>query len=113
MYSQSLCNSFIQRLRVFYSSIPTSFNVEFFDKFCKKSQREKVMWHLLEFGSITNRQCCDIYGIRHTPSVIRDLREILKRKNEYKIINQRKTGCDRFGNGCYWDEYKLVKVNNG
>lgn len=72
-------------------------------------QYERVLWHLQEFGQITNMQCHELYGIRHAPSVIRDIRKKLALKNEYEIINEHKTGCDRFGNACTFDVYKLVK----
>ena len=36
--------------------LPETFTVEFFDKFRKKSQRDKILWHLESFGYITNKQ---------------------------------------------------------
>lgn len=104
---------FLQQLKVFYSQIPKCLSFYFFKDFCKKTQADKVLWHLQEFGSITNLQCHAIYGIRHAPSVIRDIRHKLREQgNRYKIENRRKKGCDRFGNPCNWDEYTLVPTED-
>lgn len=75
-----------------------------------KSQQERVWWILQECGRISNLQCHEFLGIRHAPSVIRDLRKKLEEQgSEYAIINERKTGCDRFGNETWWDDYVLIK----
>lgn len=100
---------FISQLKVFYSYIPKCLNFFFFKDFCKKTQVDKVYWHLQEYGEITNLQCHAIYGIRHAPSVIRALRHRLKfQGDQYRIENETKKGCNRFGKSCYWDVYKLV-----
>lgn len=100
---------FIQQLKVFYSQIPKYLSFFYFIDFCKKTQADKVYWHLLEFGSITNLQCHAIYGIRHAPSVIRSIRQRLKLEGDkYRIENETKKGCNRFGKPCNWDVYKLV-----
>lgn len=81
-----------------------------FDQLKGKSQAEKVLWYLQNHGRITNMQCHEIFGIRHAPSVIRDLRKkFLQQGSEYEIINERKEGCNRFGEPCYWDDYVLKK----
>lgn len=88
---------------------PVKLSLFDFREFCKKTQADKVLWHLETFGSITNLQCHAIYGIRHAPSVIRDLRRRFKfQGNKYKIENRHKKGCDRFGNPVNWDEYVLI-----
>ena len=71
-----------------------------------KSQVEKVWWWLQVHGRITNMQCHEIFGIRHCPSVIRDLRKKLA-NTEWEIINERKEGCNRFGEPVWWDDYVL------
>lgn len=85
------------------------FNI--YERLKGSKQYERVWWHLQEFGQITNMQCHELYGIRHAPSVIRDIRKKLALKNEWEIINEHKNGCDRFGNSCTFDIYKLVKRN--
>ncbi len=105
---------FIRQLKVFYSQIPKCLSFFFFKDFCRKTQADKVLWHLEEFGSITNLQCHAIYGIRHCPSVIRDLRQRLRLQgNRYKIENRTKRGCNRFGQPTNWDEYILVPTEDG
>lgn len=68
------------------------------------SQAERVYNHLQVFGSITNAQAHEMYGIRHLPSVIRDIKE--KFKVEFEP-NERITGCNRFGEKVWWEKYKL------
>lgn len=109
-------NEFVKQLKVYYSQIPKGLSFLFFINFCKKSQADKVLWHLENYGSITNLQCHTIYGIRHAPSVIRNLRQRLKFQGDiYRIENKQKRGCNRFGKPCNWDEYTLVPtkgINN-
>ena len=68
------------------------------------SQAERVYNHLQIFGSITNAQAHEMYGIRHLPSVIRDIKE--KFKVEFEP-NERITGCNRFGEKVWWEKYRL------
>ncbi len=99
---------FVRQLKVFFK-VPQSLNFLFFKDFCKKTQADKVYWHLLTFGEITNLQCHAIYGIRHAPSVIRDLRTRLKfQGDKYRIENEQQRGCNRFGQPSIWDVYKLI-----
>lgn len=70
------------------------------------SQAERVYNHLLWRGSITNAEAHELYGIRHLPSVIRDIKE--KYKAEFEP-NERITGCNRFGEKVWWERYKLKK----
>lgn len=67
-------------------------------------QWERVLYHLKKYGRITNLQCHELYGIRHAPSVIRDLRS-----KDYKIVNERKHSKNRFGEKVFYDEYVLQK----
>lgn len=81
-----------------------------FSQWQGKSQADRVLWHLQTYGRITNLQCHDLYGIRHCPSVIRDLRKkFLKENSKYSIINEKKKGCNRFGEPVWWDDYVLVR----
>ncbi|MBQ1769095.1 MAG: hypothetical protein IIZ99_00125 [Turicibacter sp.] len=67
------------------------------------SQAERVYNHLLIFGSITNAQAHENYGIRHLPSVIRDI----KLKFNVDFDKERLTGCNRFGDKVWWEKYIL------
>lgn len=75
------------------------------------SQAERVYNHLQLWGSITNAQAHEMYGIRYLPSVIRDI------KKHYKVDfdKERLTGCNRFGDKVWWEKYILKmpdKANN-
>lgn len=82
-----------------------------------KTQAEKVLWFLEEHGRITNKQCHEIFGIRHAPSVIKQIRTAFKDKKHklYRqgldIINEPKKGCNKFGEPTHWDDYVLVQVS--
>lgn len=73
------------------------------------SQAERVYNHLQIFGSITNAQAHEMYGIRHLPSVIRDIKEKFNAEFE---PNQRITGCNQFGEKVWWEKYILKKKDN-
>ncbi len=70
------------------------------------TQAERVYNHLLIFGSITNAQAHEMYGIRYLPSVIRDVKQ--KYNAEFEP-NERVTGCNRFGEKVWWEKYILKK----
>lgn len=75
------------------------------------SQAERVYNHLLWRGSITNAEAHEQYGIRHLPSVIRDIKE----KYKVEFDKERLTGCNRFGDKVWWEKYILKtpdKANN-
>lgn len=71
------------------------------------SQAERVYNHLQVFGFITNAQAHEMYGIRHLPSVIRDIK---KKYNVEFEENERVTGVNRFGEKVWWDIYRLKKL---
>lgn len=87
-----------------------SFSDEEFEKFCKSRQADKVWWHLKNFGKITNKDCHEVYGIRHCPSVIRILRDnpFTYGENHFYIESVRVNGeVDRFGKATFHDVYTL------
>jgi hypothetical protein len=67
------------------------------------TKAERVYNHLLVWGSITNAQANELYGIRHLPSVIRDIKEQYKAEFD----KERLTGCNRFGDKVWWEKYIL------
>lgn len=67
------------------------------------TQAERVYNHLLIFGYITNAQANEMYGIRHLPGVIRDIKE----QYHAKFDKERMTGCNRFGEKVWWEKYIL------
>ncbi len=72
----------------------------------KMSQEDRILLHLISNGKISNKECNEIYGFRHLPSVIRYLR-----KRNIKIISEKRIGENRFGNNVYWVDYTLAPLN--
>lgn len=102
-------NRFIQRLGIYGFTL--SMPIEWFVVFSRKTQAQMVFWHLEKYGKITNQQAHDIYGIRHCPSVIRDLRDMFREKQApYKIDNNHIDGFNRWGKKTTYDEYTLKRV---
>ena len=52
----------------------TAIEKDFITK-CNLNQREVILLHLLNNGYITNKDCNELYGFRHLPSIIRDLKK--------------------------------------
>ena len=76
----------------------------------KYTQADRVYNHLLEHGSITNMQCHLLYGIRHCPSVIRNVKKkLLNEGSFYFIDTEMKKGCNRYGEKTNWLNYILKK----
>ena len=74
----------------------------------KTTQADRVLNHLREHGSITNMQCHLLYGIRHCPSVIRDIKKkLLFTGSSFYIDTEQQKGCDRYGNKTNWLKYLL------
>ena len=79
-----------------------------FEVLKSKSQVERIRWHLLEFGRISNEQAHSLYGIRHLPRRIMDLEIILiQEKSDYWIEHIKKTGVNRFGDTTPFVDYTL------
>ena len=69
----------------------------------KMSQEDRILLHLINNGKISNKECNEIYGFRHLPSVIRYLRT-----RNIKINSEPKYGDNRFGGKVYWVDYVLA-----
>lgn len=67
------------------------------------SQVERVYAHLQIRGNITNAEAHNLYGIRHLPSVIRDI----KKKYNVNITDEWKDGKNRYSEKCRWKVYKI------
>lgn len=70
---------------------------------CKLNQREVILLHLIENGSITNKECNELYGYRHLPAIIRDLKE--EWGAEFETIQQKQ--LNRFKQKTEYVEYHL------
>ena len=99
-------NRFIQRFKIYGLTVDKP--IEWFVIFSRKTQAQMIFWHLENFGKITNQQAHELYGIRHCPSPIRDLRDMFREKNApYKIVNEHIDGINRWGKKTKYDEYIL------
>jgi len=67
------------------------------------SQEDRVLFHLIINGKICNKECNELYGFRHLPSIIRYLR-----KRNINIKNKQNTSKNRFGKKVYWVDYILA-----
>ena len=106
-------NSFKRTLRYFFPNkkLP-NINLEWFNEFKIKPQADKILWHLENFEKITNKQCHIIYGIRHCPSVIRNLRHrFLTEKSKYKIVNLTHNDFNFWGQKVTYDDYILTPID--
>lgn len=95
------------RSKLFYytNDVPREFySLDFYRKFCKLNQREKIKYHLQKYGHITNGEANMIYSIRHIPSVIRDLR-----KQGMDIESEPAKGRNIFDNPVNYVVYTLMK----
>lgn len=74
----------------------------------KLTQSGRILNHLQEHGFITNMQAHLLYGIRHCPSVIRDVKKkLLQQGSIFYIDTEPQKGCDRYGNNTNWVKYIL------
>lgn len=75
------------------------FSEEAWKSFCKLRQPDKVWWHLKHFGTITNTECREIYGINHCPSAIKAIRQnpFIYGENHYYIEDVDNKAPNRWG----------------
>ena len=73
----------------------------------KMSQEDRILLHLINNGKISNKECNEIYGFRHLPSVIRYLR-----KRNINITSEPRNGENRFGGRVYWVDYTLAPLKD-
>lgn len=71
-------------------------------------QAERIYNHLQVFGFITNEQAHAMYGFRHLPAIIRDIKE----KYGTEFEEEWMTGCNRYGDTVRWKKYILKKKDN-
>lgn len=103
-------NRFIQRLEIYGYEL--SMPIEWFVVFSRKTQAQMLFWHLEKFGKVTREEADEIYGIGHTPSVIRDLRDMFREKHApFYIKNITIDGYNRWGKKTRYDEYTLRSVD--
>lgn len=67
------------------------------------TQESRVLGHLKKNGTITNAQAHNLYGIRHLPSIIRNI----KKHTKYSITDWWEEGVNRFSEKCRWKVYAI------
>lgn len=109
MTLQDCYNGFIARLNQYkYDTSHINISFDWFLVFRKRTQAQKMWWHLKTFKKITSANAEDIYHFRHPPSIIRDIRKkLISEGSDYQINNVTKEGVDWWGNACKYDEYTL------
>lgn len=106
---QDCYEGFIKRLNLYkYDTSKLNISYTWFLVFRKRTQAQKMWWHLKTFKKITSANAEDIYHFRHPPSIIRDIRKkLISEGSDYQINNVTKEGVDWWGNACKYDEYTL------
>lgn len=70
----------------------------------KTTQCERVLRHLIDFGTITSWEAIQEYGILRLASRINDLR-----REGYNITSERRSGKNRYGEKTHFTIYRLVR----
>lgn len=70
----------------------------------KTTQCERIIRHLLDYGSISSLEAITEYGILRLASRINDLK-----RNGVNIISETKTGKNRYGETTHYKVYKLAE----
>ena len=65
-------------------------------------QKERILRHLEDYGSITSAEAMQNYGIMRLASRVDDLR-----KAGHPIIAERVEGVNRFGERVHWARYRM------
>ena len=68
----------------------------------KTTQCERILRHLKDFGSISDNEAGDMYGIRRLASRIYDLR-----KAGFEITSEMVKGKNRYGEPTHYSVYRL------
>lgn len=70
----------------------------------KTTQCERVLRHLIDFGTITSLEAIQEYGILRLASRINDLR-----REGYNITSERGLGKNRYGEKTHFTIYRLAR----
>ena len=71
----------------------------------KMTQRDIILWHLQNVGTLTREQAMAEYGIVELPARIVELKRL-----GHKIVSERGTATNRFGT-IHFNIYKLEAQN--
>ena len=70
----------------------------------KETQCDRILRHLVDFGSITSLEAMQEYGIMRLASRINDLK-----CQGYNIISETQTSKNRYGETTHFSVYKLAE----
>ena len=73
----------------------------------KLTQRDIILWHLRNEGTLTRAQAMSEYGIVELPARIVELKRL-----GHNITSTKGTSKNRFGT-VHFNIYKLEEINNG
>lgn len=71
----------------------------------EQSYEKLILEHLQRYGSITNKEAIQKFGLTCFTARISDLRK------EYNITDEFEEGTNRFGKKCRYKRYYLLKDN--
>lgn len=66
------------------------------------TQSQRILRHLEDYGSITQMDAMQDYGIMRLASRVNDLR-----REGHPIITERVEGRNRRGDKCHWARYRM------
>lgn len=66
------------------------------------TQSQRILRHLEDYGSITQMDAMQDYGIMRLASRVDELR-----KAGHPIITERVEGFNRYGEKCHWARYRM------
>ena len=66
------------------------------------TQRDRILRHIEDYGSITQMDAIRDYGIMRLASRVNDLR-----RDGVPIITERVEGLNRYGEKCHWARYRM------
>lgn len=69
-----------------------------------KTQCDRILEHLIKYGSISSMEAITLYGIMRLASRISDLK-----KRGYLIVGEMETAKNRFGETVSYKRYRLIQ----
>lgn len=70
------------------------------------NQKERILRHIDDYGSITTMEAYNEYGITRLPSRVFELREM-----GFPIVGERETALNRYGEKVSYSRYRMEAGN--
>ena len=71
----------------------------------RPTQCDRVLMHLVKYGTITGDEADKLYGIKRLPSRISEM----KKEDGINFVVTFQKGTNRYGEPCHWAEYSLAE----